>query len=271
MSEKFFRGTQSPARESIKTHCQTQWSCVVSFVYFAQAMKFKIFQSEMKGEYKKALINADMVFIDGIAMQIFDRVWQRFFKPKPRQRSHNLNGTDFLPFILKQTQDKKVGIILSTVYDPTLGKWPEWMEKGVAELKRQYPHIEIMFAYQTEFKDRGQDFPFKKLSTLLQQQQSDYDHILFLNGIGWPVQEIWTEQHRDFFDNSGLIILNNGATIDYYSGFETRAPERIVKMRVGETFRRIVTQPKKNLHKFFAMFQIIPYWGYVVKKRLKKL
>ena len=193
ISNRFFRGTQSQARESIKTICQTQWSCVVSFVYFAQAMKFQIFQYEVKSKYKSALMNADLLTIDGIAMQIFDYSGQYFFKPKPRQRTQNLNGTDFLPFILNQTRDQKVGIILSTVYDPKLEKWPEWMDKGLAKLQRQYPHIEILLAHQTEFKNRGQDFPFEELWKILEEQKSDYDHILFLNGIGGPVQEIWTE------------------------------------------------------------------------------
>lgn len=270
ISNTFFRGTQSQARENIKSICQTQWSCVVSFVYFAQAMKFQIFQSEVKSKYKTALINANMVFIDGIAMQIFDRCGQWFFKPKPRQRTQNLNGTDFLPFILNQTKDQKVWIILSTVYDPKLGKWPEWMDKGLTELQRQYPHIEVLLAHQTEFKNRGQNFPFEELWKIIKEKKAEYDHILFLNGIGWPIQEIWTQENRDFFNNSGLIVLNNGATIDYYSGFETRAPERVVKMRIGETFRRIITQPKKNLHKFLSMFQIVSYRLYLIKKQLKK-
>ena len=71
-------------------------------------MKFEIFKSEVESKYKTALINADMVCIDGIAMQIFDRVGQLFFQPKQRAWTQNLNGTDFLPFILEQTRDKKI-------------------------------------------------------------------------------------------------------------------------------------------------------------------
>ena len=267
---KFFRGTQTQAREDMKTICLTQWSCIVSFVYFAQAMKFKIFEQEVESDYKKSLEQADLVFIDGIAMQIFDRVGQFFFKPKHRAWTQNMNGTDFLPFILDQTRDKKIGIILSTVYDPHLKKWPEWMLKWMDELQRQYPHIDFILSHQTEFKERGQDFPFWKLQKILEEKKSTFDHILFLNGIGGPVQEIWTQEHRDFFDKSELIILNNGATIDYYSWFETRAPHRVVKLRVGETVWRIITQPKKNLHKFLSMFQIIPYRWYLIKKSLKR-
>ena len=277
ISQKLFRGTQIQAREEIQKNVLTEWYCIVSFLYFAQAMKFDLYKNSLQKlstddpkkqiiqqNYKQALLNADLVFIDGIAMQLFDRSGQFFFSPYKRSRTQNLNGTDFLPFILNQTKDKKVGIILSSVYDTTINKWPEWMEKGLQELKRQYPHIDILFTYQTVFQERGQNFPFWELTTILDQQKENYDHILFLNGIGGPVQEIRTEQYRDFFKNSWVIVLNNGATIDYYSWFETRAPQRVVKMRVGETLRRIVTQPKKNLHKFLAMFRIIGYRRYLI-------
>ena len=89
--------------------------------------------------------------------------------------------------------------------------------------------------------------------------RDQYDHILFLNGIGGPAQEIRTHEHKDFFTDSQIIIMNNGATLDYYSGFETRAPKRVVKARIGETLWRIIVDPKKNLRKLLAMFRIIPY------------
>ncbi len=282
VSQKLFRGTQFQAREVIQKNVLTQWYCVVSFLYFAQAMKFDIYKNTSwitqiktqdntkskdtnKKDYKTALLNADIVCIDGIAMQIFDRCGQFFFSPHKRKRTQNLNGTDLLPFILNQTKNKKVGIILSSLYDPKLHKWPEWMGKGLKELQKQYPHITILFAHQTLFQERGQDFPFSNLTTILHQEREKYDHILFLNGIGGPAQEIWTEQHKEFFKNTWIILLNNGATIDYYSWFETRAPKRVVSMRIGETLRRIITQPKKNLHKFLAMFRIIDYRRYLIK------
>lgn len=287
ISQKLFHWNKSQARESMKTICQTQWSCVVSFLYFAQAMKFKVYEGnaewKMKNvewktivnstfwilNYKEALLNADLVFIDGIAMQIFDWVWQFVFGGK-RVWTENLNGTDFTPYILEQTRDQKVAIIMSTVYDPKIEKWPEWMDKGLDKLKVLYPHIDIIFKHQTLFGQRGEDFPFEKLQQILNEKKSNYDHILFLNGIGSPVQETWTEQHRNFFDQSGIIVMNNGATLDYYSWFETRAPQRVIKLRVGETLWRVCTQPKKNLHKFLVMFQIVYYWRYLAKQFIKK-
>ena len=64
--------------------------------------------------------------------------------------------------------------------------------------------------------------------------------------------------------------MNNGATLDYYSGFETRAPKRVVQLRVGETLRRIITQPQKNLKKFLAMFKIVKYRSYIIHRKLSQ-
>ena len=269
ISKVLFRGAQAQAREHIKKISQTQWLCVVNFLYFARAMKFDVYKTEIQSDYKTALLHSDILCIDGIAMQIFDRIWQFFFWWK-RQRTENLNGTDFLPYILEHTRDKKIGIIMSTLYDPKLGKWPEWMEKWLQKLQQLYPHIDIIFKHQTDFKYRGEDFPLEESIKIIQKEKNNYDHILFLNWIWWPKQEIRAEEHRNLFANTGVIIMNNGATLDYYSGFETRAPKRVVKMRVGETFRRILTQPKKNLKKFLAMFKIVEYRGYLIKKYIIK-
>ncbi len=282
-SQYLFRGTQAQARSRIQDIVHQQWHCIVSFVYFAQAMKFNVYQNshidmdhiitsnKTEQQYLQALQHADIVCIDGIAMQIFDRVWQCFFKAK-RQRTTNLNGTDFLPYILSQTAHQKVWIIMSTVYDPNLNKWPEWMDKWLQKIKTLYPHIDVVFAHQTTFQDRWKAFPFKKLQKILTEVRDQYDHILFLNGIGGPAQEIRTHEHKDFFADRQIIILNNGATLDYYSGFETRAPKRVVKARIGETLWRIIVDPKKNLRKSLAMFRIIPYryrclHTYIFKKK----
>ncbi len=295
-SSYFFRWTSAQARSHIQDTIKQKKICIVNFVYFAQAMKFRVYEGNAKCKmqnaksqqtaqnkkinsivnselcivnYKQALQNSDLLCIDGIAMQIFDRVWQFFFGWK-RQWTDNLNGTDFLPYILEQTKNQKVAIIMSTLYDSKIGKWPEWMEKWLSKLKQLYPHIDIIFKHQTLFSKRGEDFPFNELHTILSQSQKKYDHILFLNGIWGPAQEIRAEKHKKELSDHNLIILNNGATIDYYSGFETRAPKRVIKMRIGETLRRVITQPEKNFKKLLAMFGIVRYWYYLLQKVLKK-
>lgn len=264
-----FRGSKAQVRNHIQTINKRKWYCIVNFLYFAQAMKFKVYEDEVQSDYKTALQNSDIICIDGIAMQIFDQIWQRLFW-KQRKRPENLNGTDFLPYILEQTQNQKIGIIMSTVYDPKIDKWTERMDKWLDALKQHYPHIDIIFKHQTLFSKRGEDFPIKECIDTIKKKKSDYDHILFLNGIGWPVQEIRTEHYKKSFEHTHIIIMNNGATLDYYSWFETRAPKRVVRIRIGETLRRVIMQPQKNLKKLWAMFGIIPYRRYLITTSIKK-
>lgn len=276
ISHKLFRGSAAQAREHIQQQLLTPWSVVVSFLYFAQAMKFDLYTNKkshnnpLRTSYQEALESADMLLIDGIALQLFDRCGQLCFSPRSRSWSKNLNGTDFLPYILNNTKDKKVAIVLSTLYDPSINKSKEWMDRWIQELTRQFPHTSTIFAHQTPYSKRGQDFPFDSLEEILKEQYHDFDYILFLNGISSPSQELWTHKNKEFFERYPMIVLNNGATIDYYSGFEQRAPKRVVKLRVGETLRRVVTQPKKNLHKFLSMFRIVPYRGYLIQQFFQK-
>ena len=70
------------------------------------------------------------------------------------------------------------------------------MDKGLARLQNLYPHIDIVFAHQTLFTQRGEDFPFELLDTALKEKREQYDYMLFLNGLGGPAQEIRTQQHN---------------------------------------------------------------------------
>jgi UDP-N-acetyl-D-mannosaminuronic acid transferase (WecB/TagA/CpsF family) len=83
-----------------------------------------------------------------------------------------------------------------------------------------------------------------------------------------PVQEIRIEKHKKKIEEYNIIVLNAWWTIDYITWFEQRAPDRVVKARVLETFWRICAHPKKNIKKFLAMFGIVRYRWYWFKKKL---
>lgn len=66
-------------------------------------------------------------------------------------------------------------------------------------------------------------------------------------------------EHEQQLRELGFLILSAGGTIDYMTGFEERAPERVVKARVLETLWRIITKPKKNFKKFLWMFGVVRF------------
>jgi UDP-N-acetyl-D-mannosaminuronic acid transferase (WecB/TagA/CpsF family) len=55
---------------------------------------------------------------------------------------------------------------------------------------------------------------------------------------------------------NNIIVINAGGFVDFLSGFEQRAPKRVRKIRVGETFWRIACNPRKNFKKMRWMFGV---------------
>gem|GEM_PF-2061458 len=62
---------------------------------------------------------------------------------------------------------------------------------------------------------------------------------------GVPRQELWSAYHRSQFQQYGIIVCNQGATIDYWAGREVRAPLWIRQLRL-ESLRRLASDPRKN-------------------------
>lgn len=83
---------------------------------------------------------------------------------------------------------------------------------------------------------------------------------------GTPHQELRVARNHQRFMDAGVLVINAGGRIDYLSGFERRAPQRVVKARVLETFWRVVMHPKKNAKKFLVMFGILRRWGKQLRK-----
>jgi UDP-N-acetyl-D-mannosaminuronic acid transferase (WecB/TagA/CpsF family) len=143
-------------------------------------------------------------------------------------------------------------LYISSLYDENIGKWKERLDKAVEICKDKFG-IQTIFAFQTDYHEKWQDFPFQE-----REQHSTPANVIkiFLNCTGTPFQEVWTYKHRKRFQDNRMMVLNVGWFIDFLSWFESRAPKRVVKTRVLETFWRIITNPKKNLKKFLAMFGV---------------
>lgn len=77
---------------------RTQKRGVVNFLYFANAMQYRLYEKPHNTRdeaYLGALERSDFLLPDGIALQTRDR-WTH----TPRSRLENLNGTDLTPNIL---------------------------------------------------------------------------------------------------------------------------------------------------------------------------
>lgn len=244
------KNTQDIVRDIFQSYRTKKW-WVVNFLYFANAMQFRLYEkprNPREQQYLAALERWDYILPDGIALQIRDRM-----SHTPRSWLHNLNGTDLTPHILSYfAQQWPFQVFVLYVYDPTIWKWPERLDRACEALRKTY-WCEA-YGYQSAYAEREQIDP-KKLR--LDVPYSPGTPRILLNSLGTPAQEIWTQRYIDRVRAQEMLVLNVGWFVDFFVGYEKRAPDRVVKMRIGETFYRIMTNPKKNLKKFLAMFGIL--------------
>ena len=255
-----FRGKRDEAKEQILAQYTRNGSAVVNFLYFANVMRGRLIESKTQprqADYAQALQESDFLLADGIALQVLYR-WTALGK-SDKVRLANLNGTDFIPYLLQEliAQFPHIHVGLYSSFDPSIGKGEERLEKGKKRFEEVY-HRPIDFAWHNDYKlSNIDDFPREAyLASCASQPQ----RVLLV--CKWtPHQELRVWHHRKRFADAGVLVINAGWWIDYLSGFERRAPRRVVKARVLETFWRVVTQPQKNAKKFLVMFGIVR-WGW---------
>lgn len=257
-----YRWTREQAAEDIATQYESWASVFVDFLYFASAMKMRVLEEQQTAEqetYKKAILAADILFPDGIALQVFDRAANK----GKASRLHNLNGTDFVPYLLKYLAAKwKTSMYVRSVFDEKKWHGKEFMQKWIDRLQAHVPWLQCPFAWQCSYYQRGDGFPWKEFKEARHKDDSAYK--IFWTGIGTPFQEIRSEKNRQMFDETPCIVIQLGGTLDFWSGYETRAPRRVVKARVLETPWRLLTTPKKNYPKVLAMFGVFR----ILRKRI---
>lgn len=263
-----FVWTRTQAYEQIIKQYEDHWSCVVSFLYFANCMKWNLLEDSddpVGQSYKTALETSDILLPDGIALQLFYR--RGAVGRASGTMPHNLNGSDFNPWLLaKLCQQKNVHLGIYTVYDPSIGKPKSQIDTADQAMQEKFWQG-FDFIYQVDYKDRL-DAQFPRDDYERSRKEKNAEINLLLMSTGTPAQEVWTLKNREKITKNEILVINAWGTIDYISGFEKRAPKRVVKARVLETPWRIMQHPKKNLKKFLVMFRVFPYWWRSFMRRI---
>jgi UDP-N-acetyl-D-mannosaminuronic acid transferase (WecB/TagA/CpsF family) len=258
LSKIYMNDREQAVSDILKVH-QEHCSCIVHFLYFANVMHQRLLEGtplESQQKYLESLETGDFCLADGIALQLFYKhgsLGKHIYMP------HNLNGTDFNPYLFEQlSKDHTVSVYLYQCYDPPKGKDLVFVQKGIDALKVKFPRISVPWSSQCLFREKGKNFDRIWLE---QAVQSDASAIkIFFNCTGTPFQEVRFMEHEQKLRELGFLMISAGGTIDYMTGFEERAPERVVKARVLETFWRICLHPGKNFKKFWWMFGVFRLW-----------
>lgn len=256
---KIYSHNSLDAIKYIKHAYQTQGHGIINFLYFGNAMRRRICEETndiTATQYKKALYESTCILPDGIALQLFI-----FFINGHRVK--NLNGTDFIVPLLKSFK-KSAHISIIEAYDTKIKKDKSVLQNAIKNLKERY-NISVAYYQQVPFANEGKDINRNEIEK--KRQTIPWEKILIMC-IGTPKQEIIVQQNHNMFKKNNVLVINAWWRIDFMSGFEKRAPRRIVKIRVGETIWRIIRNPKKNVKKFLYMFGIIRL---IIPQKLKNL
>lgn len=166
----------------------------------------------------KYFINCDLLLRDGIGVKIALTL-------NKIKAGANMNGTDFIPMILKKFKNKKIIIFGS--------------RNNV--IKNFYK------MYKTKFKKLKIFNGYKKFNFYLKIVKKEQPDILLI-AMGMPKQEYLSEYLRKNY-NKNLIIINGGAILDFMSKEILRAPNFIQNIGFEWLFR-LLLEPKRLFKRY---------------------
>jgi exopolysaccharide biosynthesis WecB/TagA/CpsF family protein len=164
----------------------------------------------------KAVLQSCVVFCDGIGADIASRVLHGSAFPE------NLNGTDFVPYFLRNTCH------VLRVF--VLGGRADVLQRAIAEFRRQAPQHQYVGSQHGYF--RPQEIP--EIIDAIRRARAD----VILVALGTPLQEYWLDDH--FSATQCRLGICVGGLLDFVSGEKPRAPLWLRRMRMEWTYRLMI-------------------------------
>lgn len=274
--KKLYPSSRDQLIKDILNQYRKKRTSIISYIYGATMVKYDLlwqWKSFVWHNIKNILLDADFLLPDGVAIRTMYYIG-RLKKLRWWEKTlHNLNGTDFLPYFLTYLHNNNftVNCVTLTVYDTRIGnkKWylKQW---AIHYISTHRPNF-TLYGEEIEYSDMHYDqFDRWNIEHFLIQQQWQYVKnskeddgktiSLLLNFRGWsygaPHQELFSFINRNTLQKLNLLCMNQGATVDFWTGREKRAPQWIRTLRL-ESVYRLLSDPKKNRKKFLISFQMI--------------
>lgn len=270
-----FEGNSDQACKNILELHTKNGFCVVDYLYFANVAGKQMFSQHhalypidafrealladyktmnihgVYAIYQKAILEADVVLMDGIALQMF------YFLAKKKWLD-NLNGTDFCPYFLSYVKQnyphKNMDIIL-------YGTYPHLLEKTKDFLVNQW--YTVVYA-----QDGYTNLNWAAIWKVLWKEDGSINVLLVARSTpDYPIQEIRTLANKDAIRHHKLIVLNQAGTFDFWVGEQKRAPKLIRSLKL-ERLRRLISDPKRNIKKVVSTLAIFKYiFSYLILKK----
>lgn len=186
-------------------------------------------EARKRPAFREVLASASMVTPDGMPL-----VWLMRKGGAPDQE--RVAGMDLLPAICARAAREGIGIFL-------LGATDEVLEKLQAQLRSEFPHLEISGAHAP---------PFRPLSEMEDRELTDRVNAssagMLLIALGCPKQEEWMYAHRD---RIRPLMIGLGAAFGVHAGMQRRAP-KVMQHSGLEWLFRLAQEPRRLWRRYLV-------------------
>ncbi|MGZ3159449.1 MAG: WecB/TagA/CpsF family glycosyltransferase [Burkholderiaceae bacterium] len=176
---------------------------------------------------------------DGVGMDIAATLMHR------RKFDENLNGTDFTPFLFRQTKTPLRVFML--------GGKPEVLAKAARYVRQQLGQNVVGTCDGYDGLKNTQD-----LIKYINESRAQ----VVLVAMGNPIQERWILENRDALDAN--VLMGVGALFDFFAGDKARAPLLVQRLRL-EWLYRLYLEPRRLARRY--TWDILIFFQYCFKYR----
>ena len=186
---------------------------------------------------KKALTKSDILLPDGQGVVLASKIFGNgIIKEK-------VAGPDLFERLLEETRKKNIKLKIFF-----LGTTKQTLEKIKVRIEKEFKNLKF-FGYAPPFKKNFSKKDSKKMITAINKVRPE----ILAVGMTAPKQEKWIEENKKKL--MCKIILNIGATFDWFAGVKKRCPPAL---RQFEAFYRFLFEPRRLFRRMIRSVFIFP-------------
>jgi len=190
--------------------------------YICAANVHMVMEAYDSPSYQQVINDADIVTPDGMPL-----VWMLRRMGYPNQE--RVYGPTLMVKLLEMANDESIPVGF-------FGSTTDVMSKLVQNVQRDFPKIQIVYAYSPPFKQLSDEEDRQVTESI----NSSGTRILFV-GLGCPKQEYWMHEHRGKVQ---AVMLGVGAAFDFIAGTKPQAPSWVQKIGLEWLFR-LLSEPRR--------------------------
>ena len=201
--------------------------------------------AEEDPEFKKALINSDVLLPDGVSIVLVNKFLNQ-------QKIRKIAGADIHKYYLEVLNENSGKCFY-------LGSSGSTLAKIVKKISKEYPKINVQ-TFSPPFKPQFTEDENLEMINAINAFEPD---VLFI-GMTAPKQEKWANQHKPAIQAKAICTI--GAVFDFYAETVERPSQIWVNLGL-EWFVRLVKEPKRMWKRYIYYGPVFIYK--IIKEKLQ--